>query len=125
MKIYRDLKVWQKAYEVALEVIKSADVILHPSLSERIILKQIIRSSTSICANIAEGYGSDSNPEFARYLGIAYKSALETDNWIQILRGCKRGGDKLDEIEQSNLESIKMLISLRKREKLSIKKNRY
>ncbi len=39
MKIYRDLKVWQKAYEVALEVIKSADVILHPSLSERIILK--------------------------------------------------------------------------------------
>ena len=85
MKDYKDLIVWQKAYDVALSIAETVDELSQKSNAVNIIMSQVIRSATSVCSNIAEGYGSDSNPEFGRYLGISYKSALETDNWIQLL----------------------------------------
>jgi len=126
MKDYKDLKVWLKAFNVALNVMKTMDRVSRKSDVIKIIMGQVIRSSTSVCANIAEGYGSDTNREFAHYLGIAFKSALETDNWIQVLKGyIKKETDKFSEIEQQNLESIKMLISLKKKVGKSARERRF
>jgi len=123
---YRDLKVWQKAYGVSLAVLKTYDNIAKKSKAIEILMEQLIRSSTSICANVAEGYGSDTNAEFARYLGIAYKSALETDNWLQLLKGyLKKQKNRFEDIEEHNLESIKMLIALKKRVQRSKRKKRF
>ncbi len=91
-----------------------------------IMMEQLIRSSSSICANIAEGYGSDTNAEFARYLGIALKSAFETDNWFQLLKGyLKRHRKQFEAIEQENIECVKMLIAFKKSVQGSEKKRRF
>jgi four helix bundle protein len=81
IKTYRDLIVWQKAHELAKRVIN----ILHhyPSNEEaKIIKNQLIRSVTSIPANIAEGYGGNKNKIYINSLTIARREATETDYWL-------------------------------------------
>jgi four helix bundle protein len=43
---------------------------------------QLMKSADSIATNIAEGCGTDSNREFARFLDISIKSASETENHL-------------------------------------------
>jgi four helix bundle protein len=123
---YRNLKIWQKAYDVAMKVLIAYDELAKKSKAIDILMEQLIRSSSSICANIAEGYGSDTNAEFARYLGIAFKSALETDNWLQLLKGyLKKRRKEFEEIEEDNIECVKMLIAFKKSVQSSGRKKRF
>jgi four helix bundle protein len=46
------------------------------------IRDQIRRASVSVMANIAEGFDCDSNIEFARFLGIARRSAVEVQSLL-------------------------------------------
>jgi len=72
IRTFKDLEVWKKAFELAVRVIRLSKE-LPKGLPARIILEQLLRASTSISANIAEGYGSFSKKEFRRYLKIALK----------------------------------------------------
>lgn len=57
---------------------------------------QLIRSATSIGANINEAQGANSKKDFANYFQIALKSARETRYWIQVI---ERYNSKLKDIE--------------------------
>ena len=48
-------------------------------------IKQLIRSASSISANIAEAKYAESNADFVHKLEIAQKEANETENWLSIL----------------------------------------
>lgn len=48
--------------------------------------KQILRSGTSIGANVEEAIGGQSRKDFAAKLSIAYKEARETKYWLRLLR---------------------------------------
>ena len=118
IKDYKDLKVWQKALKVINKVIELVDL-LPTGPASKIIGEQIIGSSTSVCGNIAEGHSSGSSREFNRILKIAYREAKETDNWLQVIKHTKKFAKPeiirfAAEIENDNLEVIKMLYSLRK-----------
>ncbi|MDR0560153.1 MAG: four helix bundle protein [Prevotellaceae bacterium] len=52
---------------------------------EFVLSKQILRSGTSIGANIEEGIGGQSKKDFLSKLGIAYKEARETVYWLKLL----------------------------------------
>ena len=115
---YKDLKVWQKALKVVCDVIELVDM-LPPGPASEIIGKQIVGSSTSVCANVAEGHSSGSTREFNRILKIAYREAKETDNWLQIIKNSKKFAKPrvvtfAQKIEANNLEVIKMLSSLKR-----------
>ena len=47
--------------------------------------KQLIRSASSISANIAEAKYAESNADFVHKLEIAQKEANETENWLAVL----------------------------------------
>ena len=51
-----------------------------------ILLDQVVRSATSIGANIVEGGSSTSKKEFINYFQIALKSSSETLYWLSILK---------------------------------------
>ena len=75
--------------------------------------KQILRSGTSIGANIREGLFAQSRKDFISKMNIALKEAGETDYWIEILYSA----DYLTEMEYKSLkndndELIKMLSSI-------------
>lgn len=122
IKDYKDLKVWQKAVEVVCDIIELVDMM--PSGPARdIIGKQMLGSSTSVCANIAEGHSSGITKEYNRILKIAFREAKETDNWLQVIKRSKKFAiPKIItlalKIEEKNIEVIKMLSALKK----SIKK---
>ncbi len=59
--------------------------VLSQSKREYILSKQILRSGTSIGANIEEANGAISSAEFSSKLSIAYKEARETGYWIKLL----------------------------------------
>jgi four helix bundle protein len=115
---YRDLKVWQKALEVVCDVIELVDM-LPPGPASSTIGSQILGSSTSVCANIAEGHSSGTTREYNRILRIAYREAKETDNWLQVI---KKSGKfarreivtRAQSIEAKNVEVMKMLSGLKK-----------
>lgn len=76
--------IQKKSYNFALQIIK-----LHQSLSkqkEYILSKQILRSGTSVGANIEEAIGTYSKKEFLAKIFIAYKEARETHYWLRLLK---------------------------------------
>jgi len=77
-------EIYKRTCDFALEVIKFIKKI-DSDLTVKIILNQLIRSITSISANIAEGSAAVSKKEFINYLGISRKSAVETVHWLKLL----------------------------------------
>jgi len=74
-----------KSYAFALRIVK-----LHRYLVEEqrcfTIGKQILRSGTSVGANVEEAQGSISKKEFRMKMSIAYKEARETHYWLRLLK---------------------------------------
>ena len=98
MQSFRDLKVYQKAYEYSLKVYK----INFPQHENFELARQIRRASTSIALNIAEGYGKNSSlSEFKRYLAMARGSCDE----VRVLLDYCRDLGYMREVEYSSLES--------------------
>lgn len=119
IRTFRDLVVWQKAHEMDLRGIE-----LVTSFPRQqafwVIGDQLLRSSTSISANIAEGHGSYRGKEYGRFLSYALRSAYETENWLLKLEDspilCKRiSPEALQTISALNTEIIKMLTTLQKK----------
>ena len=79
------LEVKYRAFYLSLNVIKYLDTIPYKS-STKIIQDQLIRSVTSIGANIVEAKASASKREFINYFHIALKSANEVKYWLALLR---------------------------------------
>jgi four helix bundle protein len=66
---------------------------------EFILSKQILRSGTSIGANIEEAIGGQSRKDFFSKICIAYKEARETSYWVNVLKN----GNYLNEAEYSSM----------------------
>ena len=77
MQDFRDLKVWQKSHQLALEVYRSTSTFPREELYG--LTSQIRRASSSIPANIAEGCGRNSPNELRRFLEIAMGSTSELE----------------------------------------------
>lgn len=74
-----------RAFYLSIEVIKFTESISSRQ-SLKIIFDQLIRSITSIGANIVEAKGSSSKREFLKFFEISLKSSQETKYWLAMLR---------------------------------------
>ena len=74
-----------KSYSFALRIIK---LYKHLTQEQRefVLAKQILRSGTSIGANVEEALGGQSKADFRHKLSIALKEARETSYWLRLLR---------------------------------------
>ena len=77
---FQDLEVWQKAMDLATLIYEITREF--PSDERFGLTNQIRRSATSIPANIAEGFGRLSNPDYLRFLAIARGSLMETETHL-------------------------------------------
>lgn len=80
---FEDLEVFKRSYKIALRVHEVS--LTFPAIDQRALGDQVRRASKSICANIAEGYGSQtfSKAEFKRFLMMAIRSADEMRVWAR------------------------------------------
>lgn len=74
-----------KSYAFAVRVVKACQH-LTDAQREFVLSKQLLRSGTSIGANIEESQGGISKADFSAKLSIAYKESRETKYWIKLLR---------------------------------------
>lgn len=87
MRDFRGLKVWEKSHHLTLQIYKMTRSF--PSEERYGLTSQIRRSCASIPANIAEGCGTYSDAELARYLQIAMASASELEYHILLAHDLK------------------------------------
>jgi len=80
LRNYKELKVWQKAYQLCLEIYKVTRDF--PKEERYGLTSQIRRAAVSIPSNIAEGYGRKSIGEYIQALYIAYGSQCELETQI-------------------------------------------
>jgi four helix bundle protein len=111
VKDFRDLKVWEKAHAVTLEMYRVTNSF--PRDERYGLTSQIRRCSASIAANIAEGCGRRGNGEFHRFLQVASGSASELDYHLLLARDlCFLGNDQYGLIAKQLGELRRMLTAL-------------
>lgn len=83
----RDNLILDKSFKFALSIID-----LYKNLNKQnefVISKQLLRSATSIGANVEEAIGAQSRKDFIHKLSIAAKEARETRYWLKLLNESK------------------------------------
>jgi len=104
--------VVEKSYAFAIRIVNLYKFLIAEK-KEFVLSKQLLRSGTSIGANIEEAVGSHSRKEFASKLSIAYKEARETHYWIRILRDTKFIDEKMSKsLLSDNDELLKLIGSI-------------
>lgn len=81
----RENIIKDKTYKFSLRIIKLYQY-LSKEIKEFVIAKQILRSGTSIGANIEESTGAQSKKDFIAKFHIALKEAKETHYWLRLLK---------------------------------------
>jgi len=81
---FTNLKIWQKSHQLALEIYKLTTKL--PNCEKYGIISQIQRASTSIPANIVEGFGRKGNKEFLQFLYQAKGSLTETEYFLILVK---------------------------------------
>lgn len=82
MNKFRDLKIWNEAVDLAVEIYKITGEF--PTNEKYGLTSQMNRSVVSISSNIAEGSGRNSQKEFMHFLGIANGSSCELFSQTEI-----------------------------------------
>ena len=104
--------VEQKSKALALRIIRLYQW-LSGNKHEHVLSKQLLRSGTSIGANIKEGVRAQSTLDFIAKLSIALKEAEETEYWLELLFESNLLEQNLyDSVYSENKELIKMLTSI-------------
>lgn len=106
---------YDKAYKFAIRVVKAYKYLVEEK-REFVLSKQLLKSGTSIGANIAEANGAISKADFSAKISIAYKECLETKYWLSLLKDTGYIDIKsFDSIYQDADEIGKILFSILKK----------
>ena len=76
----------KRAYNYSLDIIKFIDLLDKKDFTTQIIAKQLIRSATSVGANIVEAQAASSRKDFTNFLNHSLRSANESKFWLGLLR---------------------------------------
>ena len=87
-----------RSYVFAVNIIKFIDNLDKKDFSIEIISKQLLRSATSIGANIIEAQAGRTRKDFTNFFTHALKSSNETKFWLCLLRDSKKISDEQPKI---------------------------
>ena len=107
-----DNPILNKSFNFSVKIIRLYQGLIAEK-KEYNLSKQILRSATSIGANVEEAIGGLSKKDFAAKMGIAYKEARETHYWLRLLHAT----DYIDTHQYESLlkdcdEILKILFSI-------------
>ncbi len=79
----------RRTYQYSIKMIEFLDT-LPKDTSTQVITKQLLRSATSIGANVVEAQASSSKKDFTNFFAHSLKSANESLYWLGLLRDAKK-----------------------------------
>ena len=113
MQNYENLKVWEKAHHLAMEIYRIGGTF--PRMDGLALTSQLRRAALSIPTNIAEGAGSETPSRFRHFLQISMGSASETKYHLLVARDLHLiSPEKFDELSERISEIRRMLTGLMK-----------
>jgi len=98
--------IQQKSYSFALRMIKLYQFLAQDK-EEFVISKQILRSGTSIGANIEEAIGGQTKKDFFLKITLSYKEARETHYWLRLLKDCEEILKLLASIQKTTRKNLR------------------
>ncbi len=105
-------QIAEKSYKFAIRIVRLYQYLCKEQ-HEFILSKQVVRSGTSIGANVEEGLGGQSRNDFVAKFQISLKEARETRYWLRLLRDTDYLEPKLaNSLIEDAEELIKILISI-------------
>lgn len=108
----KDNIVISKSFAFAVSIIRMYQSLIEEK-REFTLSKQLLRSGTSIGANIEEAVGGISKKEFTAKMAIAYKEARETKYWLRLLHATDYlTNDQFDPVAANCEELLKILYSI-------------
>ena len=99
-----------KSYDFALRIVKLARHLTDVK-HEYVLSKQVLRSGTSIGANVEEANQAQSRKDFAHKLSIALKEATETNYWLRLLRDSETLEGKIADSLIDDCEQIQKMLT--------------
>jgi four helix bundle protein len=111
--------IQQKSLEFSVRIVKLCRY-LKKNKKEAILSNQILKSGTSIAANVAEAIASISKAEFSSKISISYKEAQETKYWLSLLFQT----ESISEIQYKSMlndceEILKILFAILKKTRIN------
>ena len=111
MHNFKELKVWQKSIDLAVEIYKATSFL--PTDEKFGLISQMKRCSVSIPSNIAEGSGRGSGAQFKYFLTISQGSAFELETQLIISNRLELLNDELSaNLIEKTTEIQKMVYAL-------------
>ncbi|MDH3709120.1 MAG: four helix bundle protein [Cyclobacteriaceae bacterium] len=109
-----------KSFQLGLAVIKIYKYL--KGQNEFVLAKQILKSGTSVGANVEEAIGGQSNKDFLMKITIAYKEARETAFWLKLLEASHYlNREQLEEAHKICDEVLRILGTIQKTTKANLK----
>ena len=113
MKNFKELKIWQKGIEIAINCYQLTAAF--PNTEKFGLANQINRAAVSIPSNIAEGSSRTSDKDYHRFSEIALGSLFELETQLSIAQNLNFGNqDLLNKIFLLVIEEQKMLTAFMK-----------
>ena len=110
--------VVDKSFKFAIRIIKFYKILIERENKYYPLFKQLLRSGTSIGANVTEAQSSPSKKDFINKLNIGLKEANETKYWIELLKETELINEKeYLSVLNDCTELIKLLTSIIKTSK--------
>lgn len=111
--------ILEKSFEFALKIIEYSETL--ESKRKFVIATQLLKSGTSIGANINEAQSAESKADFIHKLKIADKEANEVSYWLKLCKYSKSYPNPIG-LEKQLIEIKKLLSSIISKTKMNIKK---
>lgn len=83
----RDIQ--ERSFEFAFRIVQLHDYLCTKRGAARVIARQVLKSGTSVGANLEEATSAESKADFISKCSIAAKEARETRYWLRLLTACK------------------------------------
>ena len=113
-----------KSFDFAVRVVNLYKYLCNEK-KEFIISKQLLRSGTSIGANVSEGEKAQSKADFYTKMTIALKEANETDYWLRLMYATEYLTEQeFESLSKDNKEIISILVAITKTTKQDLNKSK-
>ena len=117
MRNFKNLKIWQKGFDIAVKSFKLTSVF--PREEKFGICSQITKAAVSIPSNVAEGSSRSSEKEYARFIEISLGSSYELETQLLISSAvnfgdCNLRNELLNDVNEEQKMLAGFLNNLRK-----------
>jgi len=107
------MEIQERTFEFAIRIVKLCQYLDEKPGVKRILSNQLLRSGTSVGANIEEAQAGQSRADFLSKMSIASKEARETLYWLKLLEKAELiSCDRLQDLKQEADEIVRILTSI-------------